>query len=639
MSKNGLRSLAISKLATIRRTISATAMFCWIVTLSLVLFGQQRNASPSSLQGSNKSGAADGKATQRWIPIDRRKLGELGRLGELLQSPAKNQPPAPSNDLSESSEAKSQSSLPIDLSKVDLRSIEETLANLSPEQRERLKKLATELSKNENIKDFSSAYKNLPQSLVDQVRESPSLRQFANDVIENGLDEEQAADNGFPLSDDTNGQPWIKFDPANSSLKTNSKTESPKSESSDSNTRPEPSATSGTATSGTATSGTATSGTASKESTEKSSGERSGFNMNSNGNKEGRVSRSNDSDSFGGSSRGNSQNRNARSNEFTRGPSTPANNRSNSTRTPQQQQQPTKQQPSAASNAGAAKPETAFESLRRRVGELGLGQTFEKLAKEAVGIEQSREEGSDARSKSAQTQQESNRQKSESTRNARNQASSGKRPSELDRNEPAASTRDNTDTQRKSFESQVSDSQSSHSTVPSSANEPQSATKTASPQNSQANTPTSSWRVPTWNDFPSFSYWHLGGLLLIVLVVGGVLLMNRTPEMVRNVAQRRREAEERARLLDMEIANREQVVLAFDTFASRQLRSFEDWWTSQRIVKYVTDQKLQYSNHLQAAEHVYKSARYSPPDQELSEDEIATVRNAIRECTKPSESK
>ncbi len=361
--------------------------------------------------------------------------------------------------------------------------------------------------------------------------------------------------------------------------------------------------------------------------------------MNSDGNNEGRVSRSNESDSPVSSPRGNSQNRNARSNEFTRGSSSPTNNKPNSARTPQQQLQPTKQQPSTSSNAGAAKPETAFESLRRRVGELGLGQTFEKLAKEAVGIEQSREEGSDTRNKSAKSQQESDRKKSESTRTARNPETTGKRPTELERNEPSSSTRDNTDARRKSFENQMSESQNSGATAPLSANDPRSATKVASQQNSQANSSASSWRVPTWNDFPSFSYWHLGGLLLILLVVGGLLLVNRTPEMVRNVAQRRREAEERARLLDMEIANREQVVLAFDTFASRQLRSFEDWWTSQRIVKYATDQKLQYSNHLQAAEHVYKSARYSPPDQELSEDEIATVRNAIRECTKPSESK
>ncbi len=192
--------------------MTATAMFCWIVTFSLVLFGQQRNVPPSSPEGLNKAGAADDKATQRWIPIDRRKLGELGRLGELLQNPAKNRPSTPSKDPSESDGDKSQSSLPIDLSKVDLRSIEETLASLSPEQRERLKKLASQLSKNENVKDFSSAYKNLPQSLVDQVRESPSLRQFANDVIENGLDESEAADDAFPLLDETNGKPLIKFD-------------------------------------------------------------------------------------------------------------------------------------------------------------------------------------------------------------------------------------------------------------------------------------------------------------------------------------------------------------------------------------------------------------------------------------------
>ncbi|MCU0711845.1 MAG: hypothetical protein MUC43_07275 [Pirellula sp.] len=601
----------------------------------MVVVGQQRTNLPSrSPEGSKGVAATDDRATQRWIPIDRRKLGELGRLGELLQNPKSALESSSSTQQSEFNTDSSPRSLPLDLSKVDLRDLEERLAGLTPEQRERLKKLANQLSKNDAAKELSSAYKNLPQGLVDQVRESPSLREFAKEVLEEGQGEEQPKDSDSLLLDDSNNQPWIKFDPANSSLKANAKnqTQDANSDIAESNSGSE--------------------GHSRKEGDtlsipKPSDAPERGVGLNRYNDAGSTRSREGESNSENRERQ--LQNGNRRSSEFGGNASRASNDNSNRSRPSQQNagQQNARQQSAGQKNAGQQtnrvansgnqKPETAFEALKRRVGELGLGQTFEKLAKEAVGIEKSREGNVNDKPATEKSAADSNLGTALGTRDSRRDAAATKRPAEFPRRDSAKPSESSSDSQGRGAADRQTLAQNQSAPVRPSAPKSESVSQPASSQSSETNNPLSSWRTPTWNDLPSFSYWYLVGAILIILILGSLVLINRSPEIAKRVAQRRQEAEQRARLLDMEIANREQVVLAFDTFVSKQLRSFEDWWTSQRVVKYVSDQKLGYSSQLLAAEKVYKNARYSPPDQKLSEQELATVRDAIRQCAKSKE--
>jgi hypothetical protein len=262
-----------------------------------------------------------------------------------------------------------------------------------------------------------------------------------------------------------------------------------------------------------------------------------------------------------------------------------------------------------------------------------LGQTFEKLAKEAVGIDKSREATIDNASNSDQVNREASRLQTESERNSRSEIASKKKASELEQRASRAANERNQDFGNQKESNKQASAQNQSSTPRSPAIKQETA-KPFSTSKAESDNVFSTWRAPTWQDLPKFSFWHLAGLLLLLLTIGGFILLNRTPEFVKSIAQKRREDRQRAQLIDMEIVNREQVVLAFDTFVARQLRSFEDWWTSQRVIKHVADRKMIYVKQLQAAEQVYKHARYSPPDQELSEDELSTVREAIRECAK-----
>jgi hypothetical protein len=618
MVLHGLETSHISRRKTCSWFISIATLIFWIVSADFRAMGQSTTSFLSqSKDGTADSGNTDDKASQRWIPVDRRKLGELGRLGELLQNPPRAVEDTETTNPSDTKPSRNQQSLPIDLSKVDLRSLEERLASLSPEQRERLKKLASQLSNNETVRDLSSAFKDLPPALVDQVRESPALRKFAEEVLDDNSTEGSTKDSDFFSFDDSNNQPWIKFDPSNSSLRTEKETKAETTnadgpdKSADISTNP-------------------------KKGTE-SQPQRNGTIPSDRNNDSNRYNGSNKLRSAGGGTDQRNQeqplsNGSRGSNDFRNGALRQPSRNTQSPRNPRPQLG--EQSARVGANSVNQKPETAFEVFKRRVGELGLGQTFEKLAKEAVGIDKSREATIDNASNSDQVNREASRLRTESERNSRSEIASKKKASELEQREPKAAKERNQDFGNQKESNQQASAQNQSSPPRSPAIKQETQPKPSSPSKAESDNMSSTWRAPTWQDLPKFSFWHLAGLLLLLLLVGGFIILNRTPEFVKSVAQKRREDRQRAQLIDMEIVNREQVVLAFDTFVARQLRSFEDWWTSQRVVKHVADRKMIYSKQLQAAEQVYKHARYSPPDQELSEEELSTVRDAIRECAK-----
>lgn len=623
MDVKGLISSRIALVTAICRPVArcygpAAIVVATIVSLmpNLRVLGQ----SPAALASQTKErikdgGAADDKASQRWIPIDRRKLGELGRLGELLQSPPMAAEEKDSKSEIEPNTSRSQRSLPFDLSKLDLRSLEERLASLSPEQKERLKTLASQLSKNETVKDLSSAFRDLPPALLDQVRESPALREFAQDVLEDADMEDAASESDFLSADDTNNQPWIKFDPANSSLRSEKDSKNSIANIDDptgkqgAETDPKRGSKGPLGSDGTASS------------------ERNGV-----PNRYGEFQDSRPSERVGGT-------RNAEQ-RLTGGNQRPSDPRSGSAGQRNSNSSRSTKASSATSSANAAKsnssqkPETALDVFKRRLQEFGLGQTFEKLAKEAVGIEKSREGQIGSERNLGDVNKDANSSKAGKDSKARKDQTNKSRESELVNRGTAATNNSNTGTAGQKEVNEPAAAQNQASTAKTSTSKPE---QTASLPNSAGASNDeffSSWRAPTWNDLPSFSLWHFIGVVTVVGLIAGLFLIKRTPEFVKSVAQRRKEEVERAKLIEMEIANRQQVVVAFDTVVSRQLRSFEDWWTSQRVIKHVADLQMHFSSQLNAAEQVYKHARYSPPDQELSESELATVREAIRECAK-----
>lgn len=586
---------------------------------NLSLLGQSPAAfATQTMERIKDGGAADDKASQRWIPIDRRKLGELGRLGELLQKPPAAIEDKDSGNESEPNASRSQRSLPFDLSKLDLRSLEERLASLSPEQKERLKTLASQLSKNETVKDLSTAFRDLPPALLDQVRESPALREFAQDVLEDAGLDDTSTESDFLASDDTSNQPWIKFDPANSSLRSEKDTKNSIAN------IDEPTGKQGAETDAKRGSKSpfGTDGTASSERGGAPNrygefegsrpGERVGGTRNAEQRLTGGNQRPNDPRSGSAGLRNSNSSR-----------STKASSVTNSTKT--------------ANGNPSQRPETALDVFKRRLQEFGLGQTFEKLAKEAVGIEKSRDgqignerslgdvNNDASRSKAGKDSKDSKARKDQTSRS---------KESELVNRETATANNRNTGTSGQKEVNEPAVAQNQDSAAKSSTSKPEQQASLPDSSGASKDEFFSSWRAPTWNDLPSFSLWHLVGVVAVVGLIVGLFLIKQTPEFVKSVAQRRREEGERAKLIEMEIANRQQVVVAFDTVVARQLRSFEDWWTSQRVIKHVADLQMHFSSQLNAAEQVYKQARYWPPDQELSESELATVREAIRECAK-----
>jgi hypothetical protein len=552
-------------------------------------------------------GSDKGKANQRWIPIDRRKLGELGRLGELLQElpPTMNQEPMTPLEMSGSDKNDS----PFDLSKVDVRSLENQLSNLSPEQRERLKQLAKRFSESQKIKELTPSVKDLPPALVDQIRNSQALREFAKDLLDGEvLDENDKESLGISFeTQDT--EPWIRFDPSNSSLR-------PRDD--DATTSQDPV---------NANDGTQPATALDSKPVENSSVSRQSDTV-------GRSSQDVSVDSRTRSSEP-IRNRSKQASDWEPGRSKPSSNRQpqvSGSRSPQTPQRSQMNRPSASQSSTSPQPqnETAFDSFRRRVAELGLGQTLERLTKEAVGIEQKRAANPEVINNSSKNESQIEKRGTDD-----NQAS--KKGGSFSRSKQDSADRSNAPSSRFASKAEVSDAEStrpSRNVQSPSRTDPMAVPPSTAP--SQPNMASENflldWRAPSWDDLPSFSFLHIGGILLLVCIIIGILLLNRAPEISRAAQQRKDERALRVSLMQMEISNREQVVRAFDMVASQKVRAFEDWWTAQRVVTHATEQNMDISPKLQTAAVVYNQARYSPPDRRLSDEELSAVRDAIRDC-------
>lgn len=575
-------------------------------------YGQQQSVSLPQMTSEltakpTAGGSSQGKASQRWIPVDRRQLGELGRLGELLQDPPPkmNQKPMPPLEMSGSDVKDS----PFDLSKVDVRSLENQLANLSPEQRERLKQLAQQFSESQMIKDLAPSFKELPPALVDQIRNSQSLREFAKDLLD-GEGVNENLEDSLGISFETqDSEPWIRFDPSNSSLRPRDDAATTSREPVNANGETQPATT-----------------LDSKPIDD--------------------VSASRQSDTSGRSSQDVSvdsgtsfsepiPNRSNQASDWKAGRSDPSSNRqpqASGNRSPKTPQVAQSNRTSASPNNPSPQPQnqTAFDSFRRRVAELGLGQTLEKLTKEAVGIEQKR--ASDSKVVSNSSEKESQIDKRGTYDNQASLKGAGSSRSKQDSADPF-----NAPSSHDASKAAVSDVESAQ--PPKNARSPSrtdpivpSPSTTSSQPSVASESFVPAWRAPSWDDLPSFSFLQIGGILLLVCILIGILFLNRAPEISRAARQKRDERALRVSLMQMEISNREQVVLAFDTVASQKVRAFEDWWTAQRVVMHATEQNMDISPKLQTAAVVYNQARYSPPDRGLSEEELIAVRNAIREC-------
>ncbi|XZE20476.1 hypothetical protein SH449x_000349 [Pirellulaceae bacterium SH449] len=567
--------------------------------------GQQQFRTPSQ----STRIISEGKANQRWIPIDRRKLGELGRLGEILQ----NTPPAAEqNPLlpAESVSSDEKSRLPFDLSKVDLRSLENQLANLTPEQRERLKQLAKQYSESQMIRDLATSVKELPSSLVEQIRDSQSLREFAKDILdgEEAVEAVESLGSPFEIQD---AEPWIKFDPANSSLRP--------LEDAAANSQPTVNANDSAQAATAIDSKAADNSSVSRKTSSTSKASQQAASDS--------VTRSNEP----------IPRRADQASARKPGISTPsinlppkASDKNSSFKT--QNSHSTGKSADQGSTIPPSKNETAFDSFRRRVAELGLGQTLERLTKEAVGIEQKRAEDSNIAVNSSKNDGRFDRRSIAVERSSQNTSNPTRsREDEVNQfvapnfNEASRTGGSNTESTRaKSMP---------RSTVGTDAVTPPPSTASKQPSVVPENV-VPSWRAPSWDDLPSFSFLQIGGILLVVVLVVGILFMNRAPELARAAQHKRREMALKVSLMEMEISNREQVVLAFDAVAAQKISAFEDWWTAQRVVTHATERNMDITPKLQTAAAVYSRARYSPPDRGLSEDELTAVRDAIRACVK-----
>lgn len=578
-------------------------------------YGQQPNGTlPNATSISTAKttvGSTQGKASQRWIPIDRRKLGELGRLGELLQDPPPTRDQEPIHPL-ETSPLGKKNALPFDLSKVDVRSLENQVSNLSPEQRERLKQLAKQFAVNQTIEDLASSFKELPPSLVDQIRNSQSLRELAKDFLDGeGLDQDNVESLDIFL-DAQDTEPWIKFDPANSSLRSRGdddlEVSQNRADSSD-NARDTPPSESVPA--------------------DNLSLSRPTSGMSNRSQQPAVDASTSATDAILNRSYQTSEGKSGRSNPSSDRPPNVSGNRS-----PQAPQSSQIKRTSAAQINTPPQPqkETAFDSFRRRLAELGLGQTLAKLTKEAVGLEQKRASDSNIISNSPEKESRSENRGTYNTQASQKGAGSSR--SRLDSIDPfnAPPSHEISRTGVNSAES-TGPTNTAQSSLLSDAVSPPPSTASSQPSLASENF-VGAWRAPSWEDLPSFSFFQIGGILLLVVVIVGILFMNRAPEIARAARQKRHERALKDGLMEMEISNREQVVLAFDTVASQKLRAFEDWWTAQRVVMYATEQNMDISPKLQTAAVVYNQARYSPPDRGLSKEELSAVREAILDCVK-----
>ncbi|MCE3018749.1 MAG: DUF4129 domain-containing protein [Pirellula sp.] len=264
---------------------------------------------------------------------------------------------------------------------------------------------------------------------------------------------------------------------------------------------------------------------------------------------------------------------------------------------------------------GSAPAETALEKMKRTFQELGFGSVMEKIAKEAAGLEQN---------------ETSNRNKTTSPTKAPSKADntstpSAPRPSVARSNddERVASAPPRNQTAQRSEPSSSSTKRSSSEPRPSVA---------PPARNANSKEPSSPFELPKL-EMPKFSAWWIVAVLSFIALGLVLWFLRKDPIVAAKVFGIKSPQPENATVALRTIRNRADVIDAFHQLIETKFRSFESWWTSRRALQHVNKALPSMSPPMREATEIYEMARYLPADQELSEPDLERMRRAMNSCS------
>lgn len=267
------------------------------------------------------------------------------------------------------------------------------------------------------------------------------------------------------------------------------------------------------------------------------------------------------------------------------------------------------------SNAPRSAPtETALEKMQRTFQELGFGNVMEKIAKEAAGLEQN---------------ETANRSKTTSPTKAPSKADNASTPSA-----PRPSvTRSNDDERVASAPPRNQTAQRSEpprSSMNRSSAEPR---PSATPsRNANSTEPSSPFELPKL-EMPKFSVWWIVALVSFIALGLALWFLSKDPVVAAKVFGIKPPRPENASVAWKTIRNRSDVIDAFHQLIETKFRTFESWWTSRRALQQVNKAIPSLSPPMREATEIYEMARYLPADQELSEPDLERMRRAMDTCS------
>ena len=563
---------------------------------------------------------------QRWLPspdnysTDARKLLEkLGKQKRLPSDPPEVSSPIPG------------------LIPRDGKGLPSRLPDLSPAQREQLRKIAEQYIKDGNPPFKPEDLERIPPQLLEQFQKSPELQQLAKELAEKSLTKNQestddsgraqdpfAAAPAFSSSDaqqQNATQPNEKQKDApnvsrdsKSTLPSASKTLSQKTldRNNTSNGNNPSQQNSSQLDPQRLTEGSPVSGNSSwpslTESTNQANGSSTSRPKQSNPGTSKPPQSSADNPPFRPST-GRRETNPSPSN-----PSTP-NNRStrNSTDRLNEKGEQNATRSSSRSSSRSASAETALEKMQRTFQELGFGSVMEKIAKEAAGLEQNE------------------------TANRNAATSPNKVPSKADKaSTPSAPRTSNT---RSNDDEKVASAPPRNQTVqrsePSNTNrssaEPRSS---VAPPSRDANSaePSSPFELPKL-ELPKFSVWWIVAALALIALGLALWFLSKDPVVAAKVFGVKPPRPENASVALRTIRNRSDVIDAFHQLIETKFRSFESWWTSRLALQQVDKTLPSLTPTMREATEIYEMARYLPADQELSEPDLERMRRAMNTCS------
>jgi hypothetical protein len=624
------------------------SVFLWGCILTFFL--------PSSSLAQSSEQKVLSKEYQRWIPVRRPAEEDLAKLLEGLKKGGTSNPPSIPNFVKEG------------LKKITPEQIDGTLSKLSPSQKEELKKLAEQFqSSSKDGKWQQEELGKLSPDILEKLKSSQELQKLAKDLTRNPSGEkssQDANDETVPPEpeldlDRVDQQLRIPFDPGTAQKGNPASNKSPdarrdvpsnlspSSQQSPASSQP----TSSNVTKGSKTTPTPRIAENAPNSVRPNPGKDRGNPNGSfrprnpgidphrpNSSSEGLPSADpGQSSPFppltqqnGQSKSSSNDSRNSASNPAL----TPGARRSNGTDKPNDSQArpldsntglvesiSSKGQESSP-NSGVARTtpraptsESAVDMFRRKVRELGVSQTIEKITQEAIGIERAR---SSSTSPSPQGSTDKSRQPRIATDEQRPKSQ------RINRWQP----RDDSSLDQGSDRNPSSIANASRASSSESRIEPQ----PSFPQTESAAAPSTPFQMPKLSDLPSLSIWHVVLVMALVGMIVSLFLLQRSPELMAKLTGRVNTATAATDFGPMEIKNRSHVIQAFHALIQHRIQSLEDWWTSKRVVSYAEQHDLRYQPSLSKAASVYDVARYAPADVELTEVELEAMRQAVREC-------